>query len=418
MSLEEQVAEYVDSDSEVLVLGREIERFARNLADVSRCSVTQVVLEPNEPDFGLTEQVMFSTSEAGCDTGSSHHLKDKFDVAVLVHAVERVIDANALLDQVTKFIKTDAKIVALIPNASNYEVVSKQLIGTFDYTRSLLVHPEDVRFFGQKDLYPLFAKSALGITHIEYVQGGLSESSSKSPFGRPDEQMVKALARSVWSYVRYFIVVAQNVDSLKVEDIELKEKLPIKVPELPANLFYASKDEGFSADRCIKFSYSQNEVFSVSVDISQLSVSQIRFDPVEGFECVIEELSVIVDGAKLEPVAHNGYHILDGYVFPTLDPQLVYDVPEGASTIDIVSRNIIAYGQSGEDFVRWSGIVARKLKREARTMAALQAESKQKQAKIEEYERREKSVRWMTNHLVELTSKRLRSSGRHNDRNA
>jgi wyosine [tRNA(Phe)-imidazoG37] synthetase (radical SAM superfamily) len=104
--------------------------------------------------------------------------------------------------------------------------------------------------------------------------------------------------------------------------------------------FYLDTGKNFNGSETIRFQHKNNS-FYAEIELSQ-NVMAVRFDPVEGYWCYIQDL-VIVSDTKiiLDYQVLNGYKLENnGIFFSTTDPQILIHNKNGFSKI-IISCNIM-----------------------------------------------------------------------------
>lgn len=89
---------------------------------------------------------------------------------------------------------------------------------------------------------------------------------------------------------------------------------------------YIDNGDGFNEN--IKISPKQMKIqerkFYLEYDIPKDCLN-IRFDPVEGYKCILSNLSILKDNNVVDLKNHNGIYLekLEYYFFETLDPQII-----------------------------------------------------------------------------------------------
>ena len=285
----------------------------------------------------------------------------QFDYIMFVDVLEHLYAPEFVLVRSTALLADDGAVLVSLPNVTNNDVIAKMLAGSFDYTPTGLLDETHIRFFGPNNIESFFTQASLSITMFDYTTSDFFGSEQRAASEVVDERTNEILQAHAWGSVYQFVIVAKKTASISPNSI-----VPVKLPPnqavtMPANLFYAGSEECFSSERVIRLSLRSASVLEESIDIASMGITQIRLDPVEGIPCLISNLSVKADGTELSPSSCNGSKIDSHYIFVTKDPQIAYDVPQNAKTLEIFATVSLALGKEGMAHIRLLDHAARQL---------------------------------------------------------
>lgn len=123
---------------------------------------------------------------------------------------------------------------------------------------------------------------------------------------------------------------------------------------------YFDCGEGYQEANSTKFYYDLSEFIHVRVDLPE-NTYRIRFDPSEGYFCVLRRFDVLSDNGLLSIRPINGIKEGELYLFETADPQFEIEVQNYAHWIEITADIFVISGAIGNKLVSES-IIAQKEK--------------------------------------------------------
>ena len=88
-----------------------------------------------------------------------------------------------------------------------------------------------------------------------------------------------------------------------------------------------------------------NNHFKISFDLDHKKVSQLRFDPTEGKYIGLKNLSITIDGKRIENYAILQYYEMDEnwYDIYSLDPSVLIDLKESKKVHEVTIEADIKY---------------------------------------------------------------------------
>jgi SAM-dependent methyltransferase len=109
------------------------------------------------------------TIVADIDDGVPPVVGTGFDVVLLVDALGRVRDPDALLLGIRELLAPGGVAMASVPNFGHWYVRSKVLAGRWGYDRRGLLDEQTLRFFTPRDVEARFRSADLSVTRTETV---------------------------------------------------------------------------------------------------------------------------------------------------------------------------------------------------------------------------------------------------------
>ncbi|HCW53383.1 MAG TPA: hypothetical protein DG753_06530, partial [Clostridium sp.] len=113
-----------------------------------------------------------------------------------------------------------------------------------------------------------------------------------------------------------------------INDLHVINELPVHKEKIKNNVtstLYFNNGDGYSEEFKISSYYeimnSEGKINIYIEDIPQ-DILSIRFDPIEGFACILSNLNVIDGKGRIEFVPLNSIEIDEFYIFDTTDPQI------------------------------------------------------------------------------------------------
>jgi hypothetical protein len=108
---------------------------------------------------------------------------------------------------------------------------------------------------------------------------------------------------------------------------ESDEKSKLLTKYLPAKIsnIYMDTGNGFNQEEVISVPLFRHEnYFEASVTLP-VNVKNVRFNPVAGFGCVIDNMQIVTDAGNIEYTPINGIYADGLYIFDNPDPQIFID---------------------------------------------------------------------------------------------
>lgn len=159
----EAIFKLVSPDSDVLDIGCDTGRLAKQLRDRKNCRVTGIEISAESAEI----------AKQNCDTlicadafNALPKLGQKYDVVVLADVLEHMPKPEKLLELVNKRVKQTGRVIVCIPNIAFIQNRLEHLAGKFDYAEWGIMDKTHLRFFTKKTATSLFQKSGFEVKEI------------------------------------------------------------------------------------------------------------------------------------------------------------------------------------------------------------------------------------------------------------
>lgn len=204
-----QVVRLVGQGKRVLEIGCGPGSITKILAEQGQCEVTGLERDPEaiERVKPYCRQVLQADLEAS-DWPERLRGLEKFDVVVAADVLEHLYDPWATLSRMKEFINADGYLVISLPHAGHAAVLSCLIAGDFQYRDWGLLDRTHIRFFGFKNIEPLFAQAGLKIVDVRYVAKTAEETEFAAIWSQLPAKWRQALAETPYSQVYQIVVKA------------------------------------------------------------------------------------------------------------------------------------------------------------------------------------------------------------------
>lgn len=160
----------IPSDSKVLEVGCHTGYFSYWLKQKG-CSVIGVdIYEPCGIKASLHLDCFIAGNIEDKETLKKIHNQGRYDVILLMHVLEHLIEPERVLSELKEFLVSDGSIIICLPNISNWNSRINILRGNFEYTESGLMDKTHLRFFNYYTSHKLINNS--GLTTFNYIGTG------------------------------------------------------------------------------------------------------------------------------------------------------------------------------------------------------------------------------------------------------
>lgn len=185
-----------------------------------------------------------------------------FDYIIFADVLEHLYDPWFVLNNIKKYLKTDGKIIASIPNIMHYSVIRDLINGKWTYQDSGILDKTHIRFFTFNEIINMFQKSGYSV---------LANQKTVINSGEEDKKFINKLAElsndeMLQQYDAYqYIIVAEK--SNKITNKENKE--------YNVNVVNRNKSDKSIEDNCSKEN-KYNYFIDPSCDVR--GIEKIKFD--------------------------------------------------------------------------------------------------------------------------------------------
>lgn len=330
---------HIDEGSVVLEFGCANGRMTKYMKEVLNCKVYIVEYEQAAFDEAMQYAVGGYCGDI-MEFQWTEKFKDiQFDYIVFADVLEHLYNPWKVLCETKKVLKDEGSVLVSLPNVGHNDIVAQLFKRKFNYTPTGLLDDTHIRFFTENSLALLCEKSGYKIVSKECTTvdtGKTEQFVDLSQF----TSLEKALL-----YTRKNGTIFQFILELKKQgeevtwDYNLETKLEGRI--------YFDYGDGFSEETyipvCSVLDENQNFVLDYTFE-NEEKVKKIRFDPVEGMECLVFEAYTMVDGKRCDlecnAIDYEGWRLMD-----TLDPYLEYNGEEKVGIGDSIYCKFIIPGE-------------------------------------------------------------------------
>ena len=333
--------------STVLVCGFPSAGFLDDLAAVPSCRVSVVTsgeLVKEARSWGAFEFIEGDLENADWTEALSGHA---FDYVLLPYTLDAVLDPTMLLACCARVLTNEGSLWASLHNAASNRRAALLLSGSSGCQVKGSLRLAGARL-APRDLQPLFVTSGLGIIRADYMaeRPCSIEDGGFDWYFEMGVTELKAPELNPWGRVEHMLVEARKSAVITPENVVSIQPPAWDMSALPCTIFYAGEGEQFSPDRrlCL-FVYPERRFVAV-VNVAELNATRLRYDPIEGHSCMVEDLCVRANYEEVAPRATNGMPFERGYLFNTGDPQIEIVLPQGTHTVQISAMVTPLFGRT------------------------------------------------------------------------
>ncbi len=334
-----EISKFVKHDDVVLEFGCGEGQFAEFLHDNFNCTVYGI--EINEEAMEKAKSRLY---KGFCFDIEEYEwveeLKEiKFDSIIFADVLEHLKNPEKALYESAKLLKDDGKIIFSIPNIGHADILLKLLNNRFDYTEIGLLDNTHIHFWGSENLKDLCENAGLFLTNLSatIVPPQFTEQKLGSGEAAVSTQIINIINSKKYCDVYQFICAAY------------KKSYAINNNLIFCNSIYS--DSSYKREKFGKIYFFQNNVYSENNNTRLLyhdnlieqkrfnipsDCTQIRFDPIEGFSCIISNLVIGSSNGILSVQSGNYSRDFNGnFYFSTSDPMFFITLPQGTSWVEI-----------------------------------------------------------------------------------
>lgn len=322
--------------STVLEFGCATGRMTRYMKEVLHCKVYIVEIEQSAFDHAICY-----ADNGVCDDILNLAWVEKFsaiqfDAVIFADVLEHLSKPELAIRYAAGLLKPHGKMFVSIPNITHNDIIAKAYENQFNYTALGLLDDTHIHFWGLENLVSLadMAKpNTLFLHQIEatYCPTGLTEQYSSSVLNMP-QIFVNLLKDRLCGEVYQFVI---TLGKHPVDDGS--EIVQIRHKKIDCAL-YIDDGKGFREENSIiiKAERTGSCRYTVHYVLNDLSeVRAIRFDPVEGQRCIIQNIMARQAGSELTPNFASAHHTIGSYVYLyDYDPLIIFNpLPDAGSIV-------------------------------------------------------------------------------------
>lgn len=330
-----QLLKMILPNSTVLECGPAHGVMTKYMKEVLHCKVSIVEVDQESYADALQYAVGGVCANIEDDVWMDQFECGHFDYILYADVLEHLRDPQAVLVKMKKFLKPDGSVLLSVPNIAHGDIIMNLLCDQFNYTPLGLLDNTHIHFFTYKSLRKMIADAGYFLSD-EYARRANLFATEQGVF-LPKEQradLLSALSSHTTANILQFIC------RLTLTETELKSDIltvdSFNIPCEARSNFYFDIGSGFSVESAGVYrgqiSDDGHIVFDVSLPEGCVAV---RYDPVEGYPCIVREGRASADGKWLRVVPLNGFLMGEMAIFQDSDPQMLIAVPTGSRKLHL-----------------------------------------------------------------------------------
>jgi GT2 family glycosyltransferase/2-polyprenyl-3-methyl-5-hydroxy-6-metoxy-1,4-benzoquinol methylase len=319
-----KILHYIRSNSTVLEFGPGYGRMTQLMKEILGCKVYIV-----EIDKEAYESAIQYASGGICadilDFSWEKEFKGiSFDTIIFANVLEYLPNPQDILERSLSLLKNDGSVFISVPNLAHSAVIIDLVNNKFDYRDIGLLDKTYKRFFTYSSLVEMLEDCSL----VPVVQDGTICIPENTEFkitfnelsGNSDIIKYKKYA-DIYQFV--FKCIKRKYYT-KNKDTNQIQRLCEYIPPRPTSscIVYLDTGAGFNQDELINVPFNkQFDRFEATLDLTP-DVIRIRFDPYEGYACIIDNLNIITNSGVINYSNTNAIEINGLFIFNNTDPQI------------------------------------------------------------------------------------------------
>ena len=264
-----------------------------------------------------------------------------FDYIIFADVLEHLLNPLEALEKSISLLKEDGSILVSVPNMAHSSIIINLIKNKLEYRKSGLLDETHIRFFTYSSLIEMLESCSL----IPIIEDGVITAPENTEFKNSYKEFINTEVIEN----REFANVYQFVFKCIKKDYYFKNKDNNSIHKIyddkttPSSVVFLDKGSGFTSKYYLIIPLNKiGNRFEIDVNL-KINVKGIRFDPYEGYACIISDLQIITDNGVEEYTYINGININNVIVFNTIDPQIAIDFKGKAVSKVKISGNIYRY---------------------------------------------------------------------------
>lgn len=350
-----KIATNVAVNSTVLEFGCYTGGLAKHLKEEKNCKVYAIELD--EEAFNIAINYLEDGLAGDIEEYQwlDYFADIKFDVFIFADVLEHLRNPGKVLEQAYSLLKDDGMILFSIPNIGHNDVIVKLLENRFDYTETGLLDSTHIHFWGGANLKSFFQEHGLFLAELD---GHIVEMETTEQYRKPskkyrEKNFSNLLKNRLYGNVYQFVGKVYKLDYARKSGKEFLDKIaPVSSIQGAMCKVYYNVGKGFNEEDCLTF-YREQE--SDTIDITAYvpnGTTEIRFDPMEGMECILYDVSFRSEYMMLDYEVMNGRKEKECIVFLTTAPQIKIDFKGRNITSLTITANILYLSSITSKYVR------------------------------------------------------------------
>ncbi|MBQ6897330.1 MAG: class I SAM-dependent methyltransferase [Oscillospiraceae bacterium] len=271
----------------------------------------------------------------------------KFDAILFADVLEHLSVPEKVLKCASELLKSSGHIYASVPNITHNDIILKSYNEHFDYTSTGILDDTHIHFWGLENIKDIGNKSGLFLEKVEATYCGIQETEQFENAALIENKLLFNMLRE-----RTGGHIYQFVFTLSKDDKNCDTQLILKAPSIRSHIYYDCGD-GFIPDNIIGFDsfISENGSYKASCYLENTdNIKRLRFDPVEGQDCIIKNISITQNGEELEFLCPDSIKNDDGIFLMGADPTVCIERIVSGKPL-IIEAEILILGSKYVEYI-------------------------------------------------------------------
>ncbi|MCL2792143.1 MAG: class I SAM-dependent methyltransferase [Spirochaetaceae bacterium] len=320
-----KILHYIRSNSTVLEFGSSYGRMTKYLKEVLGCKVYIVEIDREAYENSLQYAAAGVCADILDFTWANEFKDISFDHIILANVLEYLFDPEKVLEKSLSLLKDDGSVLLSAYNIAHSAVIINLINNKFEYENLGVLNKEHIRFFTHSSLSKMLDVNSL-VPVVEDAVVILPENTEfKSNYGSLNGN-TEILEEKEYANVYQFVFkCVKKRCYLENKDVCVIQKLYENKTSSSCIIYFDTGSDFNPYEFTTRPVYkNKKHHFEVDVTLSP-DVKRIRFDPFEGYACIIDNLQILTDKGVIEYAYTNGMASGGVFLFDTIDPQIIID---------------------------------------------------------------------------------------------
>jgi SAM-dependent methyltransferase len=265
-----------------------------------------------------------------------------FDHIIFADVLEHLLDPIEALGKSVSLLKEDGSVLVSIPNMAHSSIIIDLLKNKLEYKNYGLLDKTHIKFFTYYSLVDMLESCSL----IPVIEDGVITIPENTEFKNSYKNITnntEVIENKIFANVYQFVFKCIKKEYyLKNKDTNPIQKI-YDDKSAPSSIIFLDTGSGFNADEYMIIPLNKQENrFEIEINI-KTNVKRIRFDPYEGYACIIDDLQIITNNGVIGYTYTNGICINNFIIFDTIDPQIAIDINNKAVSLVKIKGDIYRY---------------------------------------------------------------------------
>lgn len=268
---------------------------------------------------------------------------NKFDYVIFADVLEHLSNPGKVIERCKDVLKDDGSLLVSVPNIGHNDIIIKLIQQKFDYTDIGLLDNTHIHFFAYDGIAKFFEDSGFVVRQLDYTfaKTGYTEqlNGGTSPIEISNTVLNKLQERESGE-VYQFVICAQ-----KKEFIDQKSEFECAILKpYREGKIYIDRGNGFT-ENDVQYANAVNigeGRYRCECTISNLNnIKALRYDPIEGQNCIITNCSIEQNGEKLAVEYSSNLAGNTGVILLGPDPLVVVRTDDDKNEITLQIEYIL-----------------------------------------------------------------------------